>query len=198
MAQVESRAVAQAALSDVLPALIETYGAAATAIAADWYDEVRAAQEVAGSFSAIPSEAGDRGAHELIGWAAAKATDDAAFTSLLLGGLQRRIANAGRDTIIGSSLADPRAEGWMRLGQGPSCAFCMMLIGRGAVYSEDSVKFGAHDDCNCQAGPKFAGKADLFDVNDYVKSQKRRTEDTTKRDNARAREWIAEHITPLE
>jgi hypothetical protein len=56
---------------------------------------------------------------------------------------------------MGSSIADPKARGWMRVGSG-RCDFCRMLIGRGAVYTESTVDFHAHDHCGCGATPAWA------------------------------------------
>jgi hypothetical protein len=144
----------QAALHDILPVLIQTYGSAAASLAADWYDDFRAQAEAAKRFAAVPAEIKDVGAHALVGWAAAEATDDAAFGVLLLGGVQRRIANFDRLTITGSSVADPSARGWMRVGVG-ECDFCQDLLDRGAVYSEATADFEAHDNCRCSAVPEF-------------------------------------------
>lgn len=151
---VEHAADAGSALHDILPALIEQYGLAAGALAAEWYDGLRAKREVRGSFAAIPADIRDVGAHALIGWAVDTSTDYSAFQSAILGGSQRRIANFARQTVMGSSIADPKARGWQRVGVG-ECDFCAMLIGRGAVYSEATADFAAHDRCHCQAEPAF-------------------------------------------
>lgn len=72
------------------------------------------------------------------------------------GGLQRSIADQHRLTVVQSSLADPAAQGWARVGVGGSCEFCTMLIGRGEVYSDTTVAFRTHDHCNCSAAPAFS------------------------------------------
>lgn len=152
--QVTSAAEAEAALRDVLPALIDTYGAAAGTLAADWYDEHRDMVDAKGNFRAFPADIKDTGAQSLVGWATTTATDYTAFQTLILGGMQRRIANFSRGTITGSSVADPAARGWERIGSG-ECDFCSMLLGRGAVYSEATADFQAHDHCRCSAAPVF-------------------------------------------
>lgn len=146
------------ALHDILPAIVDKYGAAAASWAADWYDDLRDSLGIGGSFSAIPAEPGDTGAHALIGWALDEATDDGSLIALLEGGLQRRVVNFGRFTIMSSSVGDKYAGGWQRLGQGKNCDFCDVLISRGNVYSEDTADFGAHDHCNCVAVPAFKGE----------------------------------------
>lgn len=175
------------ALHDVLPALIDRYGEAATAVASDWYDDLRDSLGVGGRFAAIPAVAKDVGAHALIGWALDTATDDGSLVALLEGGMQRRVINFGRFTVMESSIADPRADGWQRLGQGANCTFCDMLISRGSVYSEASADFGAHDHCNCVAVPAFRGKP--REVKPYTPSLR----DSTDADRAAVRAWVASH-----
>lgn len=155
---VESAAQAHTALADVLPALVTQYGAAAATLAATWYDDLRAKQDVKGRFTAIPADLGTAGADALAGYgAAAVARHDgltAAAQVLVSGGLQRRIAGYARQTVMDSSIADPGARGWHRTGAG-ECDFCSMLIGRGAVYTSSTVDFEAHDHCKCQSEPAW-------------------------------------------
>lgn len=67
----------------------------------------------------------------------------------------RHVLNGGRETITGSVRADPRARGWQRVTSANACTFCATLAGRGAVFSEDSVDFAAHDGCGCGAEPIY-------------------------------------------
>ena len=156
--QVSSPVEAREALRDVLPALVSTYGAAAATLAADWYDDLRDQAGARGRFTAIPADLGTLGTDALAGWGvgplfAADPDWDAAKV-LIEGGLQRRIANASRETVTLSAVKDPGARGWMRVGSG-GCDFCAMLIGRGAVYTEATADFESHDHCNCAAAPAF-------------------------------------------
>lgn len=152
--QVSSFAAAETALNDVLPSLIETYGLAAATVAADWYDDARLKAGVAGSFQAFPVELPPSDAPVLAGWARGAASSLDSALVLAQGGVQRRITNAARGTVAGSSIADPRAKGWMRVGTG-RCDFCRMLISRGAVYTEATAQFRAHDHCGCGAAPAW-------------------------------------------
>lgn len=183
------------ALHDVLPALIDRYGAAAATVAADWYDELRATLGVGGRFVAIPADVADSGAHALVGWALDTAQTDASALALLEGGMQRRVVNFGRFTIMESSLSDPRADGWQRLGRGANCPFCDLLISRGAVYTKATADFGAHDDCNCIAVPAFGGQP--REVKPYKPSLRYPDtpsgRDRRAADQARAHEWISAH-----
>lgn len=144
----------EAAARDVLPKLIRTYGLAAGSLAADWYDDQRDRAGARRAFTAVVPDLGDSGAQALVGWARATATDLGPLQSLIVGGVQRRIANYSRATVTSSSVADPAAAGWQRVGNG-DCDFCSMLIGRGAVYFEATADFACHDNCRCSAEPVF-------------------------------------------
>lgn len=187
------------ALHDILPALVKQYGQAASALAADWYDDLRESMGVGGRFVAIPADIEDVGAHALVGWALDEATDDGSLVALLEGGIQRRVVNFGRFTITESSYHDPSADGWMRLGQGRNCPFCDVLISRGAVYSESTVTFASHDHCNCIAVPAFKGKPRPVRLDAQGKrldksARRDRTEDAQREaSNARVREWVNSH-----
>lgn len=188
--QVNDAVIAREALRDVLPALVDTYGAAAATLAADWYDDLRDKTGVRGAFTAIPVELGDSGADALAVWGVdplfRPEPDWDAAKTLIAGGLQRRIANAARLTVAGSSVADPGADGWQRTGTG-SCAFCAMLIGRGAVYSEASADFASHDHCNCAAVPAFRGAP--RPVKPFTPSKRAHSD----ADRARVREYLRTH-----
>lgn len=179
-------------LLDLLPGLASFYGSAAATLGADWYDDLRDAAGVPGRFTAIPAELPDQGRTDALArWAVgplyAAEPDFASALTLLLGGFQRIVANADRQTITGSSVADPAARGWQRVGSGGNCVFCAMLIGRGEVYSEASADFASHDHCNCGAVPAFDGEP--IPVRSYTPSERT----STPADRARAREYIRTH-----
>ena len=188
--QVSTADEANAALRDVLPDLIHTYSLASATISANWYDDLRDMIEARGRFTAIPAALDDLGADSLAGYAVAplyQAESDWRRARVLVqGGMQLRIANASRYTVAGSSIADPAAEGWQRQGSG-ECAFCSMLIGRGAVYSEAGADFAAHDHCNCSAVPAFKGEP--RPVKPYTPSARKATD----ADRARVREYLRTH-----
>lgn len=191
--EVDQPAVARELLADVLPQIVTLYGTAAGTLAADWYDDLRQEEEVAGRFSAITAELPNRGRTDsLAEWSTLQLFSTtpnfaAAFT-LVSGGLQRVISNVGRQTITRSSVADPQSTGWQRVGHGKGdCAFCKMLIGRGAVYREASVDFASHDHCKCTAAPAFAGKPKP------VRPYKPSLRETTEADRARVRTFIRDN-----
>lgn len=178
-------------LAAMLPRLAQVYGAAAATLAADWYDDLRADLGLPGRFRAIPAALpDDLGTDALAGWGTGPLFSDepdvSAAQSLILGGMQRRIMNSDRDTLTISSVADPAATGWQRVGGG-SCEFCAMLIGRGVVYSQASADFASHDHCHCTAAPAFQGQP--RPVRPFTPSLR----DSTPADRARVREYIATH-----
>lgn len=156
--QVDTPAQARAALNDVLPALVRQYGSAAATVSAEWYDDLRVQREIRGGFRAITADLGTSGADSLAGYGAAAVARNDGVTAarvLVAGGLQRRITNYARQTVMTSAIKDPNARGWQRVGDGDSCDFCSMLLGRGSVYTETSVDFLSHDACGCGAAPAW-------------------------------------------
>jgi hypothetical protein len=174
-------------LNELLPGLLEEYGLAASAYAADWYDEYRLERDVPGRFTASPAPLREPGVSQLVAWATEPldmpAPDVRRAQVLLDGGVQKRLANVSRQTVAESSYADPKARGWQRVGAG-NCDFCRMLIARGAVFSERSARFAAHDHCHCSAVPAFGGEP--LPVHPYAPS-KRRVSDA---DRARVRAYL--------
>lgn len=187
------------ALFDLLPSLIDQYGSAAAAITADWYDSLREQVQVKARFTAIPADIKNAGAESLVGWAKSQTTDPVIFKQLILGGTTRRIRNYSRQTVMGSSVADPSSGGWYRTGVG-ECDFCRFLIGRGAVYSEETADFASHDHCECGAAPSWRSTGAhgvLLDANGrrltHSMRASRTDADQRAADNERVRAWIAEH-----
>ena len=150
--EVASGAPAPEILNDVLPALVTEYGAMGASVAADWYDDMRDQAEAPKAFRAEPLEPSDRGARSLIGWALTTATDDAGLAGLILGGTQRRIADHVRLTVTSSSVADPSAQGWRRVGDGHTCEWCARLLD-GEIHYVEGYDFPAHDSCGCGVEP---------------------------------------------
>lgn len=184
----DDAALTREALADVLPALIVAYGTASAAVAAEWYDDRRAQVAPRRNFRALAAGLRDGGgglalARYAVGPLFGVEPDVARAKVLAAGGIQLRIANAARDTITESAIADPDARGWQRESSG-GCAFCEMLAGRGEVYSKDSADFAAHDNCGCVAVPAFEGEP--VPVKPYTPSER----NITDADRARVREYI--------
>lgn len=189
LAEVVTPEQAREALMDTLPQLLGIYGSASASLGADWYDEMRDLIGARGSFAAIAAELPDAGRAYALAGAATTAPKVGALTletvrSLAEGGVQRFVADMDRGSVMASSVADPVTVGWQRVGSG-ECGFCALLISRGAVYTESSVRFGSHDSCRCAAVPAFGGEPRM--VEPYSPSSRRISD----ADRARVREWIA-------
>lgn len=187
--QVSTAVEAREALMDVLPSLVGTYALASATISADWYDDLRDAVEARGRFVAFPVEPERLGADVLARWGVgplfAEEPDWQRARVLVAGGMQLRIANASRYTVARSAVADPAADGWQREGVG-ECDWCNVLIGRGAVYTESTADFAAHDHCRCSAVPAWKGQP--RPVKPYTPSPRR-----NRADYERARRWMREN-----
>lgn len=147
---------ARDALLEFVPGLVSQYGDIAATVSADFYDSLRLSDGIRGKFSAImASGATDEQVTQSVRYGAGHLFTDTPdkMAEFLDGSVSRLVMQAGRDTISRSSIADPRARGWQRVGSGTSCEFCSMLIDRGAVYSEATASFETHDHCNCSAEP---------------------------------------------
>ena len=149
-------------LETVIPELGAKYESAASTVAADLYTAQRAER---GLSAALPFEVQHAAPatvsrwEKLVGWGLGPAFDrldwDAAFT-LLEGGLHRTVADAHRRTTMRAAIDDPASKGWARVGRGSAtCDFCKMLISRGDVYREYTVKFKSHDHCDCAAESRW-------------------------------------------
>lgn len=104
------------------------------------------------------------------------------------GAVGRHVLNGGRDTVLQSMQADPKARGWRRITSGKPCSFCSLLAGRGAVYGKDSVDFAAHDHCSCSAEPSWDQAAQP--VRQYTPSTRPVTPEQRSIRNERVRAFI--------
>ena len=147
------------ALVELLPLIANEFGDAAAALASDWYEDAREQAEVRGSFTPVLAALPGIARFEALArWGVdpiIKRGDPESAKALIEGGMRRIVSNVHRETIMQSSIADPAALGWRRLGRGETCDFCQMLIGRGAVYTDRTVRFEAHDSCRCIAAPSW-------------------------------------------
>lgn len=69
------------------------------------------------------------------------------------GAASRLALNGGRDTIVQSVKADPRARGYQRVAGGGACDYCAERAG--ITFADDEV-FPAHDHCGCTAAPAWS------------------------------------------
>lgn len=74
------------------------------------------------------------------------------------GSAYRHSANGSRDTVMNTVKNSRTIRGYRRVSDGNPCAFCAMLIGRGAVYEKDTASFQAHDKDGCVPEPEYRPK----------------------------------------
>ncbi|UJQ86794.1 head maturation protease [Arthrobacter phage Reedo] len=87
------------------------------------------------------------------------AMDAAKAQTLRVG--KRLTLEASRNTLIDLVKRDKKdALGWARVSDGQPCHFCAMLVSRGPVYAEETVRFRAHNGCGCSVRPFFKGEED--------------------------------------
>ncbi|MFE1361320.1 VG15 protein [Streptomyces harbinensis] len=72
-----------------------------------------------------------------------------AMATQLEGSATRLLMEGPRQTTTRTFQERRVVEGWRRVAAGRGCAFCLMLVGRGAIYSRTSVHFRSHDHCRC-------------------------------------------------
>lgn len=141
------------ALLEVTPALVERYGQASAAVAAEWYERVYglAAREFA---DVVASEVVEKGVRRSAGHLFTARGAEGALVSLEKS-LDAWVKAPGRQTLMRSAMRDG-----LRFARVPSgrhtCAFCLMLASRGAVYKSETAagrmdKF--HGKCDCVIAP---------------------------------------------
>jgi hypothetical protein len=183
----------RASLFAASPLIVGDYGDGAAALALDWYDELRDAASPRHRFTptSLATVAEDKVASS-VAWATASLYDldqdlsrmteellqQATRESLALlePVVQKDVAGGFWDTMTGNSVADPDAVGWQRFTRDGACKFCLMLAGRGDVYTQATANFAAHTTCHCVAGPSFDSDASLATAMQYVASKATRTD----------------------
>lgn len=168
-------------LLDLAPSVIFTYTDGSSALAADWYDDVRDEAAPPKLYLAEPFVA-DRSekVHRMVAWAAEPlfgAEPDMEQVALrLLPDVQKEIARPFRDTITTNARRDPASVGWRRIASGQGCKWCRALSDKGAIYRQETARFAAHSNCHCSAAPVFDGEdGPEANVMQYVASQRKRT-----------------------
>lgn len=148
---------ARDALLEYVLLLVEEYGQVAASIAADWYEDLRAASGVAGAFTAqaapsYPAEAVEKRVRSASG---GLFDGDVEQTLAALSySIDKYVKQPARDTVVNSGMVDPWAPRFARVPAGTTtCGFCILLASRGPVYltRESAGEFAKfHGNCDCQ------------------------------------------------
>jgi hypothetical protein len=167
--------------------VVTQYGQSSATVAAMFYDELRAAADAPGQFTASPAEPIPQPiidkivASAFLGSApqqSAPEPEQPVTTSELPleqrvpqrldATAERLIRQPGRDTIAQNTVKDPGKPRWIRVPEGPNpCAFCIMMASRAlnehfGGYSSEKAAGGEgnkyHDRCRCEPVPIFPGE----------------------------------------
>lgn len=170
----------QAEARSFLPLLAATYGEVSATAAADFYDASRDDSRARGRFTAaLPRIVARTPVSRNTGWATAPL-----FNSDPEGALGRMLLitdeaalQEGRNTIMYNAQRDPARPRFARIPVGKTCAWCLMLASRGAVYrsAESAGAAGQYHGgaCDCQPVaswdhgkdlPPSYDEAALFDI----------------------------------
>lgn len=146
--------VAAGQLRELLPAIAETYGTAATIIAGEFFVQ---AQINAGVVSPVDYVAPNYDANLIVqsgvGYGVAQYTKGSSFEAvagILAGTIQRAVAGYARETIYQNS--EGIKTKYKRIARADACAFCAYAATWELTTSEDR-KF--HNDCHCVVVPEF-------------------------------------------
>ncbi|WP_353809084.1 hypothetical protein [Agromyces sp. SYSU T00194] len=164
----------------VMRGIVERYGEAGAAFAAEWYDDARATVQASGRFRAELFASSYLDAVDgtvqraLFQQVVSDDPDDvtAAIIKTLQSTIPKYTLDAPRRTIMQNTSRDPQAQGWQRVTRAGACSFCDMLAGRGGVYKRETVHFASHGDCNCGAVPSWDPSAPEVDVELYEASKR--------------------------
>jgi len=209
----EVQAVSQAALAQepaswraamfaAVPLIVSEYAPGSSTLALDWFDEIRTDARPPKPYTPTPRlhVTDDDVAAAVARTTTALADVDfdiadevdrliAEANAALEAEVQLEVASGFWDTITENTRDDPSAIGWRRFARPGACKFCVMLADRGAVFTEQSVRFAAHTNCHCVVGQSYDPDAPGASVEQYLASRRRRSA----ADRARLRAYLNEN-----
>lgn len=158
--------------------VVSQYGDVAASMAAEWYEDIRVSEGVRGSFRALPQSSpyNADAVEGMVRRAVAPMFDEVPDVSAVMRTVAQNagkyVLGASRETVRRNSFIDPRGTGFQRIARPGSCDFCLMLVGRGAVYKRETAFFASHGACNCAAVPSWDRGAPEVDVDLYEVSKR--------------------------
>lgn len=125
--------------------VVAAYSDLSASVAADFYEASRETAQARGQYTARPSGALPvEQVDALTRWSVTPIWSEdpryGAALARLAGGTQRLIRKSERDTITDNVRRDPANARYIRVPKADSCAFCLMLGSRGAVYDAESAR----------------------------------------------------------
>lgn len=201
----------RAALFVATPLIVADYTDGSSALALDWYEELRDAAQPDEPFAPVPIHlVTDEDVRAIVAVTTVALvdtpvpdTDPVDVAVELLGArIYELVTDGFRDTMTVNSDADPASVGWRRFARPGACKFCKMLADKGAVYTEKTARFAAHGavmpggrkggNCMCIAGPAFGGREAWEEATpmQYLASRRNRSA----AEKARLREYLNQHF----
>lgn len=153
-------AAAKRDLMRFIPQLVERFGPVSAQLAVEWYQELMAASGDAGAFTPTPARSSLSAADMAASVESASGGLFSGNADEVLGYLVTDVGlwvqQQGRDTI--EQNADREGASWARVPTGgKTCAWCLTLASRDAVYVSKKTALTAadggryHGHCDCQA-----------------------------------------------
>lgn len=126
-----------------------------------WYPRDAAVKMVARAAEITPAAGAPAGLSSTVTALSGKSTPEQLedrYAKRVAAGAARHSKAASRDYVVQTARLN-RVQ-WARQLDSGACEFCALLASRGAVYTEESVDFPAHDHCNCTATIAVHGRYD--------------------------------------
>lgn len=150
------------AIREFLPLLTARYGEVGAVAAAEWYDRLRSNSRATGRYRASIYGPADELLYARMDRDVAALIDSGRYTSaqgvltLMVGEWVNRWVGT---TVRRSAVRDPGRPRVARVPKGATtCAWCLMLASRGAVYaSKASALEASHGECDCVVTPLWPG-----------------------------------------
>ena len=192
---------ARQVLLDAGPAALGHATTGSSALALDWFEELREAASPRSAFrpEVYPWRRDEEFARALVWATRPLELDDPDLIEAVnrLGtAVEYEVFDAFTGSVDGNVRADDEAIGWSRNANYGACKFCLMLAARGAVYrTRESVQFAAHTSCRCTCVPAFRGgdHGPEASVIQYQASRRYRTKAQREANNARVRAYLNEN-----
>lgn len=185
--------------------LTRQYGAQAGVFAAQWYNTLRAQESlrtryVASGLVGDYDTQVEQTVRRAVAGLFSDTPDVVGVLTVITNRAGKYVTDNGWETVRRNSHRDPEAVGWRRVAIGETCDFCLMLTGRGGVYSRESVQFRSHSGCNCGAAP--AWDQDAVEVPEIAYQASARTSGMSETQraahNERIQEWITRNRSSLD
>lgn len=164
----EEKKAARNSIIEYMQHLVDAYGDAAATLAADFYNEIAEKAGVEASDALLADRVSDRSIANSVRYGAksifGETVDAETFARSCAASLERYVKQQANETMIKNAVRDGGAGvKFARVPRGAeTCAFCMMLAGRGFVYanSKTAGEFKHfHDHCDCKVIAGFGDAA---------------------------------------